>query len=182
MPKIGQVAAATAEAERRGKTYDLGAKALVAIDPGDAHVGFAVFVMDGAHPACAAAVELTPDEAADRLAGMIARNELHAVAVEKFTLYAEKALAQVGSEMQTPELIGVIKYLVRTHNEYVRGVPGPWPGETEIALWSEGAHVKKAIRAQLKARGIERVGTVGSHAGDAEEQGWYHLYRKAGEE
>jgi hypothetical protein len=111
---------------------------------------------------------------------MLFRNELAAIAVEKFQLYSDKAMDQVGSEMLTSQLIGVLNYLVRVHNEFVAGVEDKTPEHlARVELWSEGAHVKKAIRAQLQARGIDRVGKVGSHTGDAEEQGWYHLYRKA---
>jgi hypothetical protein len=181
MPKKAAVAAARAEADRRGRCYDLGTKLMVAIDPGDVHVGFAVFAQDGEHPACAYAMEVTPDEATRRVHGMLARNELAVVCYERFALYADKAMSQVGSEMLTPEMIGVIKYLVAVHNEHADGVEKSAWAPDRIELWSEGAHVKKAIRAQLKARGIDRVGTVGSHSGDAEEQGWYWLYKKAGE-
>lgn len=177
MPKISEQKAAAEKADRRGKTYDLGDRHLIAVDPGDKHVGVALFVRENdGHPACAWAVEMTPTETADLIAGMLTRDELAMVAIERFTLYADKALDQVGSEMLTSELIGVIKYLVRVHNEYVGGGGVGW-GQ-EVLLRSEGAHSKKAIRSQLKARGIERVGVVGSHTGDAEEQGWYWLYRE----
>lgn len=176
MPKVREVAAKQAKADRRGTTWDLGSKMLAAIDPGDKHVGFAVFVKEhDGHPVCVYSIEITPDECADRIAGMLFRDELAMVAVEKFTLYADKAMDQIGSEMLTSELIGVIKYLVRVHNDEVEK-GDPWSTGL-VLLKSEGAHAKKAIRAQLKARGIERVGKVGDHTGDAEEQGWYWLYR-----
>lgn len=179
MPKVAAVREATEKADRRGKTYDLGERLLVGIDPGDVHVGFAVFCKEhDGHPVCSYTMELTPDECADRVAGMLARGELAVIAIERFSLYEDKALSQVGSEMATSQLIGVINYLARVHNQFVRGVERSAAKDwAEVVLVSEGAHAKKAIRSQLRARGIDRVGKVGSHTGDAEEQGWYWLYR-----
>lgn len=182
MPKIEVAKAKRERADRRGRTIALGGRAFLGIDPGDKHVGFAWFEEgnDGL-PGCAYAVELTPDECADRVAGALFRDELWGIGIERFTLYGDKAQEQVGSEMLTSQLIGVVNYLVRVHNRDATTTEGPWAAQ-RVRLVSEGAHAKKAIRAQLKARGIDRIGKIGDHTGDAEEQGWYWLYRLAEEE
>lgn len=179
MPKVKAVKAQEAKysPDRLRLT---GTDRLVAIDPGDVHVGWAEFCEENdGETVCFNAEELTPDECADRVAGMLFRGDITYLVVERFTLYADKALAQVGSEMQTSELIGVLKYLVRVHNEGRAGEPGdPWGGGG-CRMWIQGADIKKPIRAQMEARGIERATPVGSHHGDAEEHGWYRILRGA---
>jgi hypothetical protein len=176
MPKVKALAAqAAAYGDDRLRLHGL--ERLVAIDPGDVHVGWAEFCEENDGTAvCYLAEELTPEECADRVARMLFRGEIRYLAVERFALYADKALAQVGSEMQTSELIGVLKYLVRVHNLGAAGATDPW-SKVECEMWIQGADIKKPIRAQMKARGIERTTPVGSHHGDAEEHGWYRILR-----
>lgn len=188
MPKVREVAKREAKYGESRLRLRLGSRSLVAVDPGDVHVGMAVFVEeeDGT-PHCAWAEEYTPDDCADYVAGGLYRGEIGVLVVERFTLYADKALAQVGSQMETSELIGVLKYLVRVHNQYVlgdskatirsTGAGDPWRGEP-VRMWIQGADIKKAIRAQMQARGIERDGVgVGTHHGDALEHGWFRILR-----
>lgn len=178
MPKVKAVAAQ----EKKYSADRLrlpGRESLVAIDPGDVHVGWAEFCEEhNGEVVCFNAEEITPDECADRVARRLFRGEIRYLVVERFTLYADKALAQVGSEMQTSELIGVLKYLVRVNNEGAakEGEDDPW-SKTRCTMYIQGADIKKPIRAQMEARGIERTTPVGSHHGDAEEHGWYRILR-----
>lgn len=179
MPKRRAVAEQQAKYSP-GRLRLVGGQHLLAIDPGDKHVGVAAFVeeSDGT-PVCAWATEYTPDEAANLVAGMLFRGELRYLVVERFALYADKAMAQVGSEMQTSELIGVFKYLVRVHNESATGDGGardPWL-QPPCDLFIQGADIKKGIRAQIEARGISRITPKETHHGDAEEHGWYRILR-----
>ncbi|HXJ63683.1 MAG TPA: hypothetical protein VNN79_08000 [Actinomycetota bacterium] len=187
MPKIAQAAEAKAKREaderRIGATHTLPErKLLVAVDPGDEHVGIAAFIQEvDEKPVCAWTTETDPVAAADQIARMITRDEVAVLVVERYSLYADKALAQIGSEMHTSELIGVLKYLVRVHNLKVwAGDPkDPWATgpKQRIELAIQGASIKRGTRAQLEARGIVRVGQVKSHSGDAEEHGWHFLLR-----
>lgn len=155
---------------------------LLGVDPGDKHVGVASFAEDAlGYPGCEWSKEYDPVEAIDFISRQIAANAVWGIAVERFSLYADKALAQIGSEFHTSEMIGVIKHLVRVNNEWV-GLTGdnddgsPW-SPPRIRIWIQGADIKKPIRAQMAARGIDRHSPAKSHAGDAEEHGWYRILR-----
>lgn len=100
---------------------------LIAVDPGDVHVGVAFFTTEAINPwhqlpvdraewRCSDAQEWTPDEFADGLAELMLEGGLDTLVIEKFRLYADKAKEQTGSEFPTAQLIGVLKYLVRINN------------------------------------------------------------------
>jgi hypothetical protein len=127
---------------------------ILAVDPGDSHVGVAQYD-DG---------EVTAEEvaAADwlpRFAGLVV--ELDQVVVEEFRLYPGSAPALSWSPMRTVEMIGVIRWLCSC-----AGVP--------ITLQSAAA--KQPTRAQCKARGIEWKHKSG-HASDALLHLYYYMLR-----
>lgn len=102
---------------------------LIAIDPGDVHVGVAFFetVNDEWREAegdgeweCVDTQEFTPDEFVDALAETIFDNGIEVLVYERFRLYGDKSREQIGSEFPTAQLIGVIKYLVRVRNAHVQ--------------------------------------------------------------
>lgn len=172
MPKLKERAKAAEESTR----LQLGGKRLIAIDPGDIHVGWAEFgVVEGQTRCLDAHEEWRPDQAADALARSIGRGDVGVVVLERFQLYADKAMAQVGSDMATAEMIGVVKFLVRVHNEDF-DAKSPW-SKHRIELIVQGAAIKKATRAQMKARQIPRLTKPNTHAGDAEEHGWCAILR-----
>jgi hypothetical protein len=82
-------------------------------DPGDIHIGFAVW--SGSR--CMWADELTVDgftEQLEHLTGLISGTRLIEVLVqEKFVLYGWKASEQIGSEFLTSQLIGTSKYICK---------------------------------------------------------------------
>lgn len=130
---------------------------VIAIDPGDEHVGLAGW---RAWEEEISAVEAPASEAPDEIALLLtsaARNgvRIHLV-IEEFVLYPWAAVQQSWSPMLTAEMIGMLK----------------WEARRTGATWStQGANIKKPMAAQLRGRGIRRVG-VGTHASDAE----LHLY------
>ncbi len=88
--------------------------AWVSVDPGDRHVGWAEW--EGRQ--CIKAVELTPEQAVERLEELTGikytsnyTRRIEVLVCEKFSLYAwnEKSLA--GNEFLTSQLIGCIKYI-----------------------------------------------------------------------
>lgn len=83
----------------------------VSIDPGDSHVGFAVW--NG--PRCVRAVEMDPNGVVLELEAMV-KGDLALIVCEKFQLYGFAAQQQAGSDFKTPQLIGVIKYIGRRNN------------------------------------------------------------------
>ena len=139
---------------------------VVAIDPGDVHVGWAEF--EDGH--CVLAVELTPEECIQELEQRM--GELEAVVVEEFRLYPWTAQTQTWSDFPTAQLIGVIKYLHRSVGQAMQSGP-------EVELVMQQAAIKKPTTAQLKARGVKskaKAAGAGGHALDAELHGYHYTY------
>ncbi len=132
---------------------------IVAIDPGEIHVGVALFLGDK----CYEAYEVTPDELFKRLETWLEGDAIDVLVVESFQLYEDKAMDQVGSEMGTCECIGVIKYL---HSR----LAGPG-----VTLVMQPAGIKEATASILRRKkrvSLAKSRRAGGHAFDAELHGW----------
>lgn len=161
-------------------TDELRPPTMVSIDPGGAHCGVALFISkDGLLSApeadwhCHATWETTP---ADCL--LLVRALLHTewdsseveaeLLVERFALYAEEAMSLVGSEMETSQVIGVLKYL------------HAWYGHPGVRWVQQPASIQGPTKKILRAKGITSVSKktkAGPHALSAELHGWYRLMR-----
>lgn len=181
-------------------------KQIIAIDPGDRYVGVAFFEEDPDEEwgwRCIDAQEFTPDEFADSLAETIVSDDPpYAVVYERWRLYGDLAQAQKGSEMETAQLIGIIKWLVRVHNLHVdrheqaeaqgKLASCETPGGTchtpphrpkRVILHGQMADIKKPTRGILNkrkiksvARGIATKEYKGrDHVVDAELHGWKYI-------
>lgn len=126
---------------------------VMAIDPGDKHVGLAIWTTGATrHSAMEKDASLPMvDSVAVTLAGLVEKVACILV-VERFSLYKNKAQSQAGSNMATSQMIGALKYVA-------------W--KLDIPVVEQGADIKKPMRAQMRARGIKQVGK-GGHARDAE--------------
>lgn len=153
--------------------------AVIAIDPGDEHVGVALWEHGGpgveAHTATnanfAANVHADLCQGARNVAG--GPRNLIVVVIEEFRLYADQASAQSWKEMSTSELIGAIKMVAwQVGNTYFMNDPS----RGDLIICQQGANIKKPTRRQMKARGIPVTGGT-LHARDAEEHLWYYLLR-----
>ena len=122
---------------------------VVAIDPGDVHVGWAHWVRGEVQ-----ADEIDERECLERLVSLRAGDY---VVAETFVLYPGQAREQSWSPMKTARLLGKIELICEQ-----RGVE----------YSEQGADIKNPTRGHLRQRGIQQVG-VGTHARDAE----LHLYR-----
>lgn len=180
---------------------------LIAIDPGDKHVGVAFFATDedgGWY--CQDAQQIEHDDFLDGLAEMILMDSQTPpiVVYEKFRLYADKAELQTGSEFLTSQMIGVIKYLVKVHNDHVarhdeaeavgklmtcelqggscmdvKDRPKP------ITIVKQPADIKKPTAGILRTKKIKSVGKAakkenpgwGDHCVDAELHGWFYVLK-----
>lgn len=132
---------------------------VIAIDPGDKHVGWAVFI-DGE---CTYVAEIEPDQVPDMM--FAGGSDPDVVVCEEFRLYPWSMQAQRFSQMATCELIGVIKYLCATE---------------VVSLVMQPATIKKVARAQMSARGSVNDAVKlrkGGHAADAFLHGWYWLMK-----
>lgn len=135
---------------------------VVAIDPGDVHCGMAIGV-----DRVEAAWECAPWEAIQFVKDWLAGGGGEALVVEGFWLYPDKAMSQVGGQLKTVELIGVLRYLHAVGGEGVN--------------WAEQqASIKVPTRSILSARKIKSVAKAskaGGHAADAELH-WHYYNNK----
>jgi len=153
---------------------------MLAVDPGGVHVGLALFRRDPAGVwRCTWAGEATPDEFADALAQTVATGSLDVLVYERFIVEPARASALAGSELETSQLIGVIRWLVRHSGE-----PDRWPAG-RIELVGQTNKIKRATRAVLKNRHVKStaklLGVRGDHATDAELHGYHHIIKTLGE-
>lgn len=187
---------------------------LIAIDPGDRWTGVAFFTRDDDGKwYCEDAQEFEPpEEFEDALACMVLDRDgtpPPIIVYEKWRLYGDKAKLQTGSEFLASQHIGVIKYIVRVHNEHVDrheqaeaegkimtcelqgGIcEDPKLRPQRITIVKQGAEIKKPTRGILKHKGIKSVAkpiarehySNRDHVVDAELHGWKHILDTMGGE
>lgn len=138
---------------------------LVAIDPGDVHVGWAVFI----GLVESDVEELTPAECLIRMEQLLTSQAIDVLVIESFQLYPWEAENQYWSTFPTCELIGALKWL---HAKHGYG----------CELVMQKADIKKPTFAQLRARGIKSLAkrrkVPGQHVLDAEAHAWHYLLRR----
>lgn len=99
---------------------------LLAVDPGDIHVGVAFFECDETRQEdptaweCIDTQEMTPVEFEDALIQSILDGDIDILVFERYLLDPTKLEAQINSELRTAQLIGVIRYLHRMQMIHVR--------------------------------------------------------------
>lgn len=154
-------------AQLRGALPRKATAEVLAVDPGGVHVGVAMFreAPDSEYGwECWWVKEFTPDAFVDWLDASILRFDV--VVVELFRLYEDTAKSLIGSEMETSQLIGVIKYLVGLRLGVALAMqPAAWQQPTLGILRA------KNLRSKAKA---ERAG---GHCLSAELHGWAYLIR-----
>lgn len=185
---------------------------LIAIDPGDAHVGVAFFDVNAdGEWFCEDAQQIEHDDFIDGLAEMVISDKMapEYLIFERFRLYGDKAKLQTGSEFLTAQMIGVIKYLVKVHNDHVdkhelaesvgkfvscelRGgrCEDPKDRPHRIHITGQMADIKKPTTGILRTKKIKSVGKAakrenpgwGDHCIDAELHGWYFILKTMGAE
>lgn len=179
---------------------------LIAVDPGDRWTGVAFFATnEDGEWYCQDAQEFDPDEFDDALAELILTpSDLPPpiLVYEKWRLYPDKAAAQTGSEFLASQHIGVMKYLVRTHNAHVAKhdeaeaegklvsceqqgglCAEPANRPQPMTIVKQGAEIKKPTRGILKKKKMKSVaGPIAKemygnrdHIKDAELHGWKYI-------
>jgi hypothetical protein len=168
--------------------------AVLAIDPGETHVGLAVgcryFVEGTDHDPQGMnawllqapgwrvydVAELTPPEFVRWFRKSIQHFDL--VTCEKFTLYPHLAKEQIGSEMPTSKLIGWIEFTIDMWNELVHETSSPANGRSEIQYTSYPANIHAGTSSVMKKRDIPFVSPLTpDHARSAELHFWHTLIR-----
>lgn len=91
--------------------------ALLSFDPGDPHVGVALWVQTGDRWICRRAREHTPNEFIDILRRLLAEAKIQRVAYEVFALGGEQeAMMQKGSTFGMVEVIGSARHECRLYD------------------------------------------------------------------
>lgn len=124
---------------------------VLGIDPGDRHVGAAQWATGDTGISCVeigrtgavATIRQTLEDAIETYDRVV-------LVCETFQLYGDKAEAQIGSAMETSQMIGMLKYVAE---------------QLGIEFEGQGALIKNATRKQLFARKIKLQGSI--HAKDA---------------
>lgn len=146
---------------------------LIAIDPGDVHVGWAEFEKVKEQWACVLTEEYTPDQAMEIYHTLVTMSAVaETTVIEEFRLYPDRAMQQTGSTMPTAELIGRFKQVITQATD-----------ATELVM--QPAAIKKPTIALMKKLDIKHRAVrehKGGHAKDAETHGWYHILRTLEEE
>jgi hypothetical protein len=83
---------------------------ILAVDPGDEHVGVAWFDKQGDAWGCVYVEEMTPIEFQAYIGPALNSGMFRYFVLESFSLYGDKAMEQTGSEMLTSQMIGMAKY------------------------------------------------------------------------
>lgn len=117
---------------------------------------------------------MTPVQFEDWLTDQVRYDLVDILVVEEWRLFADKAVQQVGSKMETSQLIGAIKYICRT-----------LAGEGLVVSWQQPS-IKNPTRSVVKSRSLrsmaDELKVPGDHARDAELHGYYYILKKIEEQ
>lgn len=141
---------------------------LLAVDPGDVHVGCAWFHERSDAPlgwACHSTNEYTPEEFLKMLVQRHNRDNLDVLVIERFQVYPDTAKALIGSDLPIARLIGAMQFWATLERIEHVTQPAAWQKPTLGIL-----KVKK-----MQAR--SKVDKTGDHALSAELHGWAYLIR-----
>lgn len=157
---------------------------LIAIDPGDRHIGIAFFGRIDGQWYCQDAQQIDdPDDFEDMLLEtLLTDGDIKYVIYERFRLYEDKAQLQKGSEFRTSQMIGVIKFIVRQRHLHVQkhrerpqegasdrrlllpcetrgGMCADLPdGPPELTIFGQLADIQKPTAGILRFKKIKSVG------------------------
>lgn len=93
---------------------------LIAIDPGDEHVGYATFEKGSDGWECTGAyIHEDPFQFLQDFAESVVARDFQIVVFERYLLREDLALEQSGSELLTAQMIGAIRWIVMANNRHV---------------------------------------------------------------
>jgi hypothetical protein len=134
---------------------------VLAIDPGAVHCGVAMWI----DAECIWGNEYDPTSLYENLAFWLETKSVDTVVIEMFQLYPWMAEEQGWSQMETCEVIGVLKYIC-------------WAWDYEPVM--QPASIKKPTFAILRRKKIKAYGKTpkNQHILDAQAHGWYYIFNK----
>ncbi|ALY08816.1 hypothetical protein DRROBERT_30 [Arthrobacter phage DrRobert] len=145
---------------------------ILAVDPGDEHVGVAWLDREEKGWAVVFVTEMTPEEFLSYIYPALVSGLFRYFVLESFSLYADKLKEQVGSEMLTSQMIGAAKMAVRLANESAHINPQML---FEVQLFMQQPAAKAPAFAILERKKYKftakRLKVPGQHVMDAEVHG-----------
>ncbi|ASZ74345.1 hypothetical protein SEA_KINGBOB_31 [Arthrobacter phage KingBob] len=145
---------------------------ILAVDPGDEHVGVAWLDRQEKGWAVVFVTEMTPDEFLDYILPALQSGLFRYFVLESFSLYADKLKEQIGSEMLTSQMIGAAKFAVKIANEASHFNPDM---QYEVQLHMQQPAAKAPAFAILERKKYvftaKRLKVPGQHVLDAEVHG-----------
>lgn len=171
-----------------------GQRGVLAIDPGDRHIGLASGVAfasvdpatgataDGAEDDLRSAFQMAYEPALWAVDAAINSGWVDVLIVEDWRIYEDEAPKLVGSTCDTARMIGAFTWMVRKHNRWAREVQqvdDGGPGLIEFHL--QPAHLQDTTRSYLRKYGIDRTSNRGEdHALSAELHWWFCVMQMRG--
>jgi hypothetical protein len=157
---------------------------MIAIDPGESHVGMAEFqrmppdAWRKEHEwLCTWAGEMLPGPALEWVTGHLPL--LQVVVYESWQIYPDKAASLIGSQCETAQFIGALKWIVFGFNGHAARFPDHGPPGL-VGLVEQPASIQIPTRGLLKQAGRKSTAKrikAGEHAMSAELHGWCFLHR-----
>ncbi|AZF98655.1 hypothetical protein SEA_RIOVINA_31 [Arthrobacter phage Riovina] len=145
---------------------------ILAVDPGDEHVGVAWLDRQEKGWAVVFVTEMTPEEFLDYILPALQSGLFRYFVLESFSLYADKLKEQIGSEMLTSQMIGAAKFAVKITNDASHLNPAM---QYEVQLVMQQPAVKEpAFRILDRKKYVftaKRLKVPGQHVLDAEVHG-----------
>ncbi|ALY09181.1 RuvC-like resolvase [Arthrobacter phage Chridison] len=145
---------------------------ILAVDPGDEHVGVAWLDRQEKGWAVVFVTEMTPEEFLDYILPALQSGLFRYFVLESFSLYADKLKEQIGSEMLTSQMIGAAKFAVKIANESSHLNPNM---DYEVQLVMQQPAIKAPAFAILERKKYkftaDRLKVPGQHVRDAEVHG-----------
>jgi len=155
---------------------------ILAVDPGDEHVGVAWFDKQEKGWACVLVLEMTPDDFDQYLEQALHSGIFRYFVYESWSLRRDMAVKMIGSEFETCQMIGMIKYVVKKVNASAHINPNM---DREIELIVQSPKVKKATFAITAKKGYQstadRLKVPAQHVRDAEIHGIHFIKHKLGD-
>lgn len=147
---------------------------VIAIDPGDTHVGVSIGhcseTSGGSYLVMSLEMEFLA--AQEFVQEMLDMQWVQVLVIEDFKLHRDKAMAQVGSRMMTCRMIGAFSWMVIHANNGIQGT---------CKLQTYEADTKKTMRGLLKALEIPPVPSGNSgHARDSQLHFWHYCLVQEG--
>lgn len=164
-----------------GRQIAPGQLRVLAVDPGDKHVGMAMglaFARDTAvRDDLASTLEIGHIDGLNTIDTVVNAGWVDRLVIEGWRVYPDKAQELVGSECLTAQFIGAVRHIVRKYNRWSQQVED----RVAVELVEQSASVQQVARRNLQRLGVARVSLPSEpHALSAELHWHYNVLGQRG--